>query len=74
MGRRRLNGRRPFTPREGAVAAGLLRGDRRRDLARTLGVSEETVKTHVEGVYRKLGVHSRRAAVAALAPSRGHER
>jgi len=56
------------------VAAGLLRGDRRRDLARTLGVSEETVKTHVEGVYRKLGVHSRRAAVAALAPSRGHER
>lgn len=30
MGRRRLNGPRPFTPREGAVAAGLLRGEGRR--------------------------------------------
>lgn len=77
MGRRRLpvpaRGSHPFTPREGAVVAGLLRGEARREIARALAVSEETVKTHLEGVYRKLGVHTRRAAVRALAPSRVHE-
>jgi DNA-binding NarL/FixJ family response regulator len=74
MGRRRLfppaRGYRPFTPREGQVVAGLLRGELRRDIARHLGVSDETVKTHLTGIYDKLGVGDRRAAVAALAPSR----
>jgi DNA-binding CsgD family transcriptional regulator len=70
MGRRRLNGRRPFTPREGEVVAGLLRGERRQDIARTLALSEETVKTHLTGIYHKLGVRTRLGAVVALAPSR----
>jgi DNA-binding NarL/FixJ family response regulator len=73
VGRRRLPGRlgyRPFTPREGEVAAGLLRGEPRRAIAQALSVSEETVKTHLAGVYRKLGVRTRLAAVVALAPSR----
>lgn len=70
MGRHRRSGPQPLTPREGAVAAGLLRGERRRDIARALAVSDETVKTHLTRVYQKLGVADRRGALAALAPSR----
>jgi DNA-binding NarL/FixJ family response regulator len=73
VGRRRRParpGREPFTPREGAVAAGLLRGETRRAIARGLAVSDETVKTHLGRIYRKLGVTDRRAAVRVLAPSR----
>jgi LuxR family maltose regulon positive regulatory protein len=33
------------------------------DLARELGVSLNTVRTHTKNIYEKLGVNSRRAAV-----------
>ena len=36
-----------------------------REIARELYVSVNTVRTHVQGVYRKLGVASREEAVAA---------
>jgi LuxR family maltose regulon positive regulatory protein len=36
----------------------------RTELARTLGVSPNTVKSHFAAIYRKLGVHSRIAAVS----------
>ncbi|MDH3752720.1 MAG: LuxR C-terminal-related transcriptional regulator [Acidimicrobiia bacterium] len=34
-----------------------------KDIARTLGVSHNTVKTHLRSLYQKLGVHSRAEAI-----------
>ncbi|HLS40971.1 MAG TPA: LuxR C-terminal-related transcriptional regulator [Ornithinicoccus sp.] len=36
-----------------------------RQIARTLGISEGTVRKHLENVHGRLGVHSRVAAVYA---------
>ena len=47
------------------LAAGLTNGQ----IARRLGVSEGTIRTHLENIYRRLGVTSRTAAVTcALGP------
>lgn len=47
-----------LTAREGEVVGLLSRGMSRREAAEALGVGEETVKTHLRGIYRKLDVHS----------------
>ena len=53
----------PLTDREVAVLR-LLRGAlSRREIGAQLGVSPNTVKTHTQAIYRKLGVSSRRDAV-----------
>ena len=53
----------PLTDREVAVLR-LLRGAlSRREIGAKLGVSPNTVKTHTQAIYRKLGVSSRRDAV-----------
>ena len=48
------------------------------EIARRLGVSLNTVRTHTKNIYAKLGVNSRRAAVRRAeelgAPSRGRDR
>ena len=36
-----------------------------KEIAARLGISPATVKMHTLGIYRKLGVHGRRQAVAA---------
>lgn len=55
-----------LTPRERQVLALLPRGLTNRALAAELGISSGTVKTHVERILQKLGVHDRtRAAVYA---------
>ena len=61
----RTNGRRDeLTEREIAVLR-LLDGDlSRREIADALYVSLDTVKTHIRGIYRKLGAGSRDEAVA----------
>jgi LuxR family maltose regulon positive regulatory protein len=61
----RTNGRRDeLTEREIAVLR-LLDGDlSRREIADALYVSLDTVKTHIRGIYRKLGAGSREEAVA----------
>ena len=61
----RANGRRDeLTEREIAVLR-LLDGDlSRREIADALYVSLDTVKTHIRGIYRKLGAGSREEAVA----------
>jgi LuxR family maltose regulon positive regulatory protein len=40
------------------------------EVGRVLGVSGNTVKTQLKGIYRKLGVHSR-AGVIMVARNRG---
>ena len=54
--------------READVLALVAEGKRNAEIAQLLFVSSRTVKKHLEGVYRKLGVHTRTAA-AALALS-----
>lgn len=48
-----------LSPREEEVLGAIMAGQTRSQIARTFVVSEETVKTHVKHVYRKLGVNSR---------------
>jgi len=56
-----------LTPREGDVLRHLAVGASNRTIAAALGVSEETVKTHVANVLAKLQVENRaQAAVQAL--------
>ncbi|MBZ9752314.1 response regulator transcription factor [Deinococcus sp. HMF7604] len=53
-----------LTPREHDVLALLAEGLSNKRAARDLGVSESTVKFHVQALYSKLGVQSRAGAVA----------
>ncbi len=49
-----------LTPREADVLGHIQRGRSNKEIAVALCVSVETVRTHARGVFRKLGVHSRR--------------
>ncbi|ACL70717.1 response regulator [Halothermothrix orenii] len=53
----------PLTPREKEVLACLVRGNSNRDIAKTLCISETTVKTHVSNILKKLDVKDRTQAV-----------
>jgi DNA-binding CsgD family transcriptional regulator len=53
-----------LNPRELEVLGQLARGRRNRQIAATLGISENTVKFHVANVLAKLGVSSRGEAAA----------
>jgi DNA-binding CsgD family transcriptional regulator len=55
-----------FTNRERDVVGLVLRGDGNRQVARTLGISEHTVKEHVKAVFTKTGVTSRGELAAVL--------
>ena len=57
-------GRLGLTPRESEVLALLVTGMSNGAIARRLVVGEQTVKTHVRAIYRKLGVHDRDSAHA----------
>ena len=48
-----------LTVREGEVTALLARGLQNREIARTLFLSENTIRKYTETIYRKLGVNSR---------------
>ena len=52
-----------LTPREVQVVELLRRGCINKEIARELGIMEDTVKKHLQSVFGKLGVH-RRALVA----------
>jgi DNA-binding NarL/FixJ family response regulator len=57
----------PLSARELAVLRLLAAGRTNKEIAGELFVAEGTVKAHVAGVYRKLGVHSRAEAVSKAA-------
>jgi DNA-binding CsgD family transcriptional regulator len=48
-----------LTPREADVAALVGRGATNAEIARTLHVTEATVKTHLTRIFAKVGVRSR---------------
>jgi DNA-binding CsgD family transcriptional regulator len=49
----------PFTGRERQIVDLLMQGMSNRQIANALGITEGTVKKHLNHVFRKLGVHSR---------------
>ena len=56
-----------LTDREREVLEGVAQGERSKEIAVRLGITERTVKAHLTSIYNKLGVDSRAAAVAAAA-------
>ena len=56
----------PLTPREVEVLRCLAAGKSTAEIARELWVTPATVSKHLERLYRKLGVSSRTAALAAI--------
>jgi DNA-binding NarL/FixJ family response regulator len=56
-----------LTGREIEVLARLCDGNRNRDIAEILCISEETVKVHMKGILQKLGARDRTEAVAIAA-------
>lgn len=53
-----------LTERELEVLRAASRGARSKEIALHLGISERTIKAHLDSIYNKLGVDSRAAAVA----------
>jgi len=62
--RRRGDVDRP-TRRERQILVALSRGSSYEDVAESLGVTINTVRTHVRSLYAKLGVRTKTAAVIA---------
>ena len=56
-----------LTEREQEVLEAVARGERSKEIATHLGISERTVKAHLASIYSKLKVDSRAAAIAVAA-------
>ncbi|CAL9490690.1 response regulator [Streptomyces sp. enrichment culture] len=59
-----------LTPRERDILTHLAQGLPNREIARTLFISEATVKTHLRRIYDKLGVDTRAGAVSVAKEQR----
>jgi two-component system response regulator DegU len=59
----KIKERSSLTGREGEILALLLKGNSNKEIADLTYVSTETVKSHLQNIYRKLGVKSRLEAV-----------
>jgi two-component system, NarL family, response regulator YdfI len=59
----------PFnlTEREKEVLAAVARGERSKEIAAKLNITERTVKAHLASIYQKMGVDSRAGAIAVAA-------
>jgi len=66
----RPHGDLDLTDRELEVLAAVARGERSKEIAARLGITERTVKAHLASIYNKFGVDSRAAAIA-VASQRG---
>ncbi len=53
-----------LTERELQVLQAVARGERCKEIGARLGITERTVKAHLDSIYNKLGVDSRAAAVS----------
>jgi len=60
-------GEEPLTNREIDVLRHVSGGNRNRDIAKNLFISEETVKAHVKHIMEKLGASDRTQAMAIAA-------
>jgi DNA-binding CsgD family transcriptional regulator len=67
---RRRRGSPQLTPRHWDVLRLLAAGHTNAQIARRLGLSERTVRTHLENIYARLQVSSRTAAVTRAFPDR----
>ncbi|MEA2268886.1 MAG: hypothetical protein QOC64_1496 [Solirubrobacteraceae bacterium] len=54
----------PLTERQMEILSRMARGEARPEIARALGVSESTVRSHTKELYKRLGVNERAHAVA----------
>jgi DNA-binding CsgD family transcriptional regulator len=61
------SGTASLSPREREVATLVASGNRNRDVAAALFVSEKTVESHLAHIYEKLGIRSRTALAAIIA-------
>jgi len=59
-----------LTPSETRILEGIVDGRRADDLAESLGVSIETVRTHIRRFYNKMGVNSREQMIAKVSAYR----
>ena len=59
-----------LTPSETRILEGIVEGRRADDLAQSLGISIETVRTHIRRFYNKLGVNSREQMIAKVSAYR----
>ncbi len=59
----------PLTTRQRQLLALVAGGYSNAQVARTLGISAQTVRTHLQQIYARLGVSSRGEAAALLSPS-----
>jgi len=59
-----------LTPRQNELLRLVAAGRTNSQIARRLGISEGTVRTHLQNIYEKLGVSSRTAAVTRALPGR----
>ena len=59
-----------LTERELEVLRAAARGERNKEIAYKLGITERTVKAHLASIYQKFNVDSRAAAVAVAAQKR----
>ena len=65
-----LSGPMELTKREREVLTGVARGERSKEIALRLGITERTVRAYLTNIYTKLNVDSRSSAVA-VAVARG---
>jgi NarL family two-component system response regulator YdfI len=56
-----------LTEREKEVLAAVARGERSKEIALKLNITERTVKAHLASIYQKMGVDSRAGAIALAA-------
>jgi DNA-binding NarL/FixJ family response regulator len=63
-------GQAGLSPREVEVLELIAQGKRNKEIGDSLGITQETVQTHIKRLFTKLDVHDRTAAVM-VALSRG---
>lgn len=61
-----------FTPRQKEVVSEMCKGKSNKEIARTLHISEATVKLHLTSIFIKLGVNNRTRAIVNVGETIQH--